>query len=361
MGDNKTNILFLVPYPLGRAPSQRYRVEQFLPLLNKHHLTYRIEPFFTASEGELLYTAGNGLKKMINVLRGFARRFSLLLTGLNSYDFVFIHREAAPVGPPIIEWFLRWILRKKIIYDFDDAIWMPDPSSTGRLIQFIKAQWKVKWICRWSHRVVGGNDYLCEYARAFNLSVICIPTVIDMDLPAEKQKVHGTHRVVVGWTGSHSTLRFLDLLAPVLQRLQQELVFDFLVIADKDPRLPLNYYRFQPWSSETEQSDLRQLDIGVMPLTADLWSEGKCGFKLIQYYALGIPALASPVGVNKTMIQSGATGFLCETASDWEGGLRQLIVSVELRAKMGLEGHARMKARYSLAAQQEPYLNLFCQ
>ena len=86
MGDNKTNILFLVPYPLGRAPSQRYRIEQFLPLLNKHHLTYQIEPFFTASEGELLYTAGNSLKKMINVLRGFARRFSLLLKGLNEYD-----------------------------------------------------------------------------------------------------------------------------------------------------------------------------------------------------------------------------------------------------------------------------------
>ncbi len=127
---------------------------------------------------------------MINVLRGFARRFSLLLKGLNEYDYVFIHREAAPVGPPIIESFLRWILRKKIIYDFDDAIWMPDPSSTGRLIQFIKAQWKVKWICRWSHRVVGGNDYLCEYARSYNQSVICTPTVIDMDLPAEKQKVH---------------------------------------------------------------------------------------------------------------------------------------------------------------------------
>ena len=349
----------MVPYPLGRAPSQRYRVEQFLPLLKKHHLTYRIEPFFTASEGELLYTAGNGLKKMINILRGFARRFSFLLTGLNSYDYVFIHREAAPVGPPIIEWLLRWVLKKKIIYDFDDAIWMPDPSTPSRFIQFFKAQWKVKWICRWSHRVVAGNDYLCEYARYYNHSVTCIPTVIDMELPEHQLKVHQSDRVVVGWTGSHSTLRFLDPLVPVLKRLQEALPFEFLVIADKDPNLPIKYYRFQAWSLETERSDLRQLDIGVMPLNADLWSEGKCGFKLIQYYALGIPALASPVGVNKAMIQSGEMGFLCETAADWERGLRQLIGSVELREKMGREGHSRMKRRYSLGAQKESFLNLF--
>ena len=361
MTNGRLSVLFLVPYPLQRAPSQRYRVEQFLPVLDRQGIVYKVEPFFTETEGEQLYSAGNGGKKIINVLRGFGRRIRLLLNGLNEYDYVFVHREAAPVGPPIIEWLLRWVLKKKIIYDFDDAIWMPDPSFTSRLFQFIKAQWKVKWICRWSHRVVGGNDYLCEYARAFNESITCIPTVIDMDLPTERLKVHETRRVVVGWTGSHSTLRFLDPLVPVLQRLEQELDFDFLVIADKDPKLPLKHYRFKAWASETERIDLLQLDIGVMPLTADVWSEGKCGFKLIQYYSLGIPALASPVGVNRFMIRSGETGFLCESESDWEDGLRQLIGSVELRAKMGQDGHARMKGRYSLAAQQEPFLNLFSQ
>jgi glycosyltransferase involved in cell wall biosynthesis len=246
-----------------------------------------------------------------------------------------------------------------LIYDFDDAIWMPDPSATNRFFKFIKAQWKVKWICRWSHRVVGGNDYLCEYARAFNESITCIPTVIDMEIREERLKVHGSHRVVVGWTGSHSTLRFLDPLVPLLQRLQEELVFDFLVIADKDPQLPLKFYRFMPWSPKTERQDLLQLDIGVMPLTSDVWSEGKCGFKLIQYYSLGIPALASPVGVNSQIIQSGENGFLCATDKEWKRGLRELIESVELRSNMGRVGYERMISHYSLAAQEIPFLKLF--
>lgn len=361
MNANPIRVLFLVPYPTGRAPSQRFRVELFMPLLDQAGIEYRVQPFLDQRSWRSFYSSEGILYKFLGIVKGFSARFWVLLGGVRSYNYVFIHRESSPLGPPWIEWLLAKLWRKKIIYDFDDAIWIPNTSPANRWFGWAKANWKVKWICRWAHIVVGGNEYLCQYARQFNRSVRCIPTVVDTQDGHGSVKRHHDRKPVVGWTGSHSTLKYLDIILPVLQKLQQELEFEFCVIADRDPELPLLDYRFIPWQASSENQDLLELDIGVMPLIPDSWSEGKCGFKLIQYYALGIPALASPVGVNKTMIQSGETGFLCETASDWECGLRQLIVSVDLRAKMGLEGHARMKARYSLAAQQEPYLNLFCQ
>ena len=174
MKTDQVKVVFLVPYPIRLAPSQRFRVELFLPELEKANIDYQLQSFIDEKTWQHLYNGGGFFQKSWGVVKGFARRWKLVLFDLGKFDFVFIHREAAPVGPPVYEWIISKVFRKKIIYDFDDAIWIPNTSNVNRIASWFKAFWKVKYICKWSYKVVGGNDYLCAYARLFNKQVIKI-------------------------------------------------------------------------------------------------------------------------------------------------------------------------------------------
>lgn len=354
-------VLFLLPYPLGKAPSQRFRVEALLPLLDEAGIAYTLRPFMSAATWQVLYKGGSLLQKAAGIFKGFAGRLKTVLFEARSYGHVFIHREAAPLGPPVFEWYLKKVLRKKIIYDFDDAIWIPNTSAQNRLAAGLKAFWKVGRICRWSAAVSGGNDYLCEYARRQGaVRAVRVPTVVDTEHRYNRLKEHRDDRpLVVGWTGSHSTLKYLDAIVPVLAALQEELDFTFLVIADKEPELPLKAWRFQPWNAATEIEDLLKMDVGIMPLTPDPWSEGKCGFKLIQYMSLGIPALASPVGVNTVIIEEGVNGFLYDSPEAFAAKLRGLLASAARRRDLGAAARAKIIAQYSIAAIQAAFVGLF--
>lgn len=359
MNTNPTRVLFLVPYPIGRAPSQRFRVELFLPVLDQAGIEYRVHPFLDERSWMYFYSTGRIINKFLGIVKGFSARLGVLLGEVRSYEYVFIHREASPLGPPWIEWFLAKLWRRKIIYDFDDAIWIPNTSSANRWFGWAKANWKVKWICRWAHIVVGGNEYLCQFARQYAKSVVCIPTVVDTQAGHKSVKQHHGGKPVVGWTGSHSTLKYLDIIVPVLQKLQQELEFEFCVIADRDPELPLRDYRFIPWQAASENQDLLNLDIGLMPLISEPWSEGKCGFKLIQYFAAGLPVVASPVGVNTSLIEQGQNGYLCSTPQEWQLGLLKLITDPNLRSVMGNNGRKKVETSFSLNSQRLSFLKLF--
>src|SRR5690606_19406813 len=171
-------VLFLVPYPPGEAPSQRFRFEQYLELLEGNDMTYALQPFLSRSNWRVFYREGNYLKKALILLCGFFRRIKAIAIS-SQFDFIFIHREAAPLGPPLVEWFLAVVLRKKIIYDFDDAIWMTDVTDESFLNRMVKWRSKVANICRWSYKVSCGNEFLCSYAARFNRSVIFVPTTLD--------------------------------------------------------------------------------------------------------------------------------------------------------------------------------------
>lgn len=354
-------ILFLVPYPLKVSPSQRFRFEQYFKTLNQKGHTYHIQSFLNIEGWSILYQPGKGVKKLGVLVMGFLKRL-IVPFHLQSYDFVFIHREAAPLGPPVLEWLIAKIFRKKIIYDFDDAIWLPNTSSVNKIAAFLKWHRKVKHICRWSYKVSAGNQYLCEYAASWCKQVVHNPTTIDTDSlhnPAH-YPLKNKSFVCLGWTGSHSTLKYLDMLTPVFKQLHLEFPDLVLrVIANKPPQVNLELIEFIPWKKETEIEDLIQIDIGLMPLTDDAWARGKCGFKALQYLALGIPAVVSPVGVNTSIVTSGVNGFVCDGHEEWLTRLRTLILDAELRKQMGLEGRKTVEQFYSVRSNTSTFVGLF--
>ncbi len=279
---------------------------------------------------------------------------------LAGYDFVFIHREACPVGPPLFEWIITKVLKKKTIYDFDDAIWLTDRKRESRWLQRVKWRSKIASICKWSYKVSCGNEYLCAYARQFNTNVFHNPTTIDTQLlhnPQQYTKIK-RNKIIVGWTGSHSTLKYIMELEPVLQGIETKYpLVEFWVIADQPPELKLMNLHFKPWSLETEISDLVQFDIGLMPLPDDEWTKGKCGFKALQYMALQIPAIAAPVGVNKEIIQNGMNGLLCETPAEWKHQIIQLIENEALRNSIGLAARKTVIDRYSVSSNESNFID----
>ena len=290
-------------------------------------------------------------------MAGFARRIYILPISL-SYDFILIHREASPIGPPIFEWLLAKIFQKKIIFDFDDAIWFENTSQSNKLATLIKFPQKVRMICSWSYKVSAGNTYLGQFASQYCNQVVVNPTTIDTE-QLHKPQPYKNDKVVVGWTGTHSTLKYLNEIANVLNSLLAELDFEILIIADKKPEDLGFEHKFLPWNKLTEIEDLNQIDIGIMPLSNDKWSKGKCGFKALQYMALEKPVVASPVGVNTEIIENEITGFLCTNRNEWISALKALIANEALRKEIGKKGRKTVIERYSVLSNRQNFLSLF--
>ncbi|GAB3722856.1 glycosyltransferase family 4 protein [Hymenobacter agri] len=353
-------ILFLIPYPAGRAPSQRFRFEQYLDALTAHGHHYRLAPFLSVATWNILYKPGQMLAKATGILAGFGRRAAQLFS-VPSYDFVFIHREAAPIGPPVFEWLIAKVLGKKIIYDFDDAIWLANTSEANKIAAGLKWHQKVAAICKWAYKNSCGNAYLANYARQFNPAAVVNPTTIDtVNMHNQVRDQAAPGRLVIGWTGTHSTMKYLDQLVPVLARLEAEgLDFEFRVISNQPPTLPLRSLVYLPWRKDTEIADLLGFHVGLMPLEDDLWAKGKCAFKALQYMALGVPPLVSPVGMNTEVVQHGQNGFVCATPAEWEASLRQLLADAGLRQRLGAAARATIEQRYSVRANTPNFLALF--
>jgi glycosyltransferase involved in cell wall biosynthesis len=354
------NILFLVPYPINEAPSQRFRFEQYLDILQEEGHSYRVQSFLDLHNWRHFAESGKMFLKIIMLLKGLIRRL-LILTRLSDFDIVFIHREAAPVGPPVFEWLIAKLFRKKIIYDFDDALWLTDRKQESFFFKTIKWRSKIKAICRWSYKVSGGNDFLCNYARQFNQRVIYNPTTIDTESlhrPDHFSALPGKE-VIIGWTGSHSTVKYLKQIEPALRDIENLFPsVKFIAIADQKPELNLHSLTYKPWRIDTEIKDLNEFDIGIMPLPDEEWSKGKCGFKALQYMALEIPTVASPVGVNTAVIDQGINGFLALSREDWKKYLSLLITDKELRRDVGKRGRQKVTDHYSVCSNAATFLSL---
>jgi len=354
----KQRILFLVPYPVGAAPSQRFRFEQYFDLLKQQGFEIEVQSFLDDATWQILYKPGNALGKVMGIVKGFLRR-CIVLFRLGGFHKVFIHREVAPVGPPVFEWLIAKVWGKKYIYDFDDAVWLPNTSTENAMAAKLKWHSKTAFICRWAFRCSCGNDFLAAYARQFNSNVVVNPTTIDLEHYHNQLKNQSDSPLAIGWTGTHSTMKYLDAMVSVLQELEREIDFSFVVISNKPPEFELKNLQFVQWSKETEVEDLLRFHVGIMPLTDDDWSRGKCGFKALQYMSLGIPAIVSPVGVNVKIVDDGVNGFICTHQAEWKKAIFDLLANAELRQAFSKEAVAKIKRSFSVASNTANFVALF--
>lgn len=339
-------ILFISPYPI-HGGSSRFRIYQYLPFLEAGGHDAAVSPFLDEKSYQLLYQPGKFLRKATAILAGLWRRLALL-PKLRRYDLCVIHREAALLGAGIIEWLVATFSRR-LVYDFDDAVFEPNVSLANRRFAFLKSTRKIPRLLSRCDAAIAGNDYLETYAKRFCPTTFQLPTPVDTRCftprPHEPQQ-----QMVIGWIGSHTTAAYLTLVADTLKRLKAEFDQRLLIeiVGAGDFRLDSVAALYKPWLMEREVEDVQHFDIGIMPMPDNRWTRGKCGFKALQYMSVGIPVVCSPVGVNREIVIHGGNGFWAETPSQWYTALRHLVEDPALRHNMGERGRQIVEEKFSL-------------
>jgi glycosyltransferase involved in cell wall biosynthesis len=342
-------ILALVPYPYDTAPGQRYRIEQWAPLLKPFGVEVTFEPFRGDELHQLLSREGNTLRKVWLTARESVRRLKVIKL-IRDYDLVYIYKEVALLGPALIE---NYISMKgvPIVFDLDDAIFMHSnySSPVNRYFRLLKFPGKTGTICRLAAHVIAGNSYLADYSSRFNRNVTVVPTTIDTNKYTVDETKVTSDPPVIGWSGSYSTVQHLNTIRHALIRLAEKERFRLRVIGTSSYPIEGIAVEAMPWRPDTEVSDLNAIDIGIMPLPDNDWTRGKCGLKALQYMALGIPTVCSPVGVNTRMIRDNENGLLAHTEDEWIAKLTSLLHSASLRERLGKAGRATVEAEYAMA------------
>jgi glycosyltransferase involved in cell wall biosynthesis len=345
----RVRVLALVPYPLGTAPGQRYRIEQWDPYLRESGVDVHFEPFAGSELGSALYQPGRYLTKarlMASACMAAIER----AWRASEFDVVFLYREAALIGPALLERLVHW-RNPRVVYDFDDAIWLSYVSPRNRYLSYLKAPGKTRTLCRIAAAVTVGSEHLAQYARRYNRRVTIVPSTVSLREYRKAPSRRKADLPVIGWTGSHSSIQYLALVEGALQTLARRRRFRLRVIGVDDFAIPGVEVECRPWRAETEVEDLWPLDVGIMPLTDDPWTAGKCAMKAIQYLGVGIPAVVSPVGSNREVIEDGVTGLHARSQDEWVQALERCLDDKGLRERLGEAGRTAVVARYSAEAQ----------
>lgn len=354
-------ILIITNNRKNRSPGQRFRFEQYLDHLEQNGYSIDFSFFISEEDDKYIYSYGNYLRKSLIILKNIFARFKNIINK-NQYDIIFIFREATMLGTSLIE---KWLSngKAKLIFDFDDAIWLPNISDANKKLAWLKRPSKTSEIIAISDLVFAGNAYLAEYAKQFNPNVVIVPTTIDTEEYVPMNLPKPADVVTIGWSGSITTIQHFNYAINVLKTLKQKYQdkIAIKVIGDGNYRNQEINIKGQPWRIETELQDLCSFDIGIMPLPNDEWTKGKCGLKGLQYMSLEIPTIMSPVGVNSEIIQDGQNGFLADSDDEWVHKLSLLIENPELRKQLGQNARQTVEKYYSVNAWKDKYLQFFNQ
>lgn len=350
-------ILFVAAHRPNRSPSQRFRFEQYLDFLRSNGFECHVACLISKRTDKIFYLHKSVFRKALIFLNCIIRRLHHVLQS-SAYDIIFIQREAWMTGSIFFE---KQFKRSgaRLVFDFDDAIWKHDVSDANKHLAFLKKPDKTEKIIAMSHLVIAGNNYLADYALKFNPNVIVIPTTIDTEHYSKTKSNHGIEKICIGWSGSVTTIKHFDFIVPVLKQLKERFADKvyFKVIGDK------NYINHElnikgiGWNYENEIEELCEIDIGVMPLPDDEWTRGKCGLKGLQFMALEIATIMSPVGVNNEIITDGENGFLAGEPDEWLKKISLLIEDISLRKNMGIAGRKTVQEKYSVNSQRGNYLH----
>ena len=317
------DLLALVPYPLGTTPSQRFRLEQWAPLLARDHdIRVHFAPFADALSARCWPGRGTSRARP-PTWRGRPRRACPRSCARAASTPCSSTAPCVSPGPPC--WSGCWRrARPPLLFDFDDAIWLRHTSGANALFDRLKFPGKTATLCRLADRVVVGSDYLAGWARQHSARVDVVPTSIDTAAYEVRDRPPG-ERVVVGWTGSATSMTHLEAAAPLLRRLAAARPVEIRVLSTRPPVLPDVPVVFRHWTPANEVEEIRAFDIGIKPMPDDEWARGKCPMKELQYLALRIPAVCSAVGGSREAVRHGDNGFLVSSEDEWMEALLRLV------------------------------------
>ncbi len=357
------NVLELTKYSY-EGPSSRYRFYNYQNCFKENDIEMTIKPLF----GRSYFIKSNKIKKTSVVIFSYVARFILLLDLLifkKRYDLVLIEYELFPYFPAIFEYLLhkRGI---KYIVDYDDAIFHKYDMNENKIIHTLLKDKIAKVITHATHVIVC-NEYLESYAKKHNENIMRLPTVVLLDnykkkMQTFKKKENATF--VIGWIGSRTTsIYILDILPTIkkfsetYQNVQFSLVgFDKNLLSNND--IEKYHLNIIPWSEEEEIENILNFDVGIMPLHNNPWSKGKCGFKLVQYMSCKKPVIASPVGINCTLVQNNKNGFLVETVDEWFDAFEKLYLNEKLIKKMSQNNFKKIEDEFNYDKNCELYSKL---
>jgi glycosyltransferase involved in cell wall biosynthesis len=327
------------------AASTRQRFDQYDEYLQSKDLETESWPLLDDEYLDNLYNSQR--RSTLHVAKRYLKRFARLMRP-GDVDLIWVHCEVFPYLPNPFEQLVK-APRKPIVFDFDDAIFHQYDQHPRVLVRTLLGK-KLAPVIEAADTVFCGNAYLQDYAAKYNHNTQIVPTVLDTTvyLPAECPKTN--EQPSIGWIGTPATWEsYMEPMMPLLSDVAAHHNARVTSVgagraATAHPSLDL-----LPWSEAAEVSQLQNMDIGVMPLDDTPWSHGKCGYKLIQFMACGLPVIASPVGVNASIVEHGVNGFLAESPNEWREALNTLLGDADLRRRMGGAGRKRVEEQYSLS------------
>lgn len=350
-------VLALASYPV-EAAATRYRLHQYVEALAERGIELTIRPFFDSTLFANLYRRNALPRTVVGLIKAGVLRFGDVFAARHA-DVILVQREAMIFGPAVIEWLSSRVSRRPLVLDLDDATYVPYTSPTyGRLGKTLKWFSKTDDLIRWASIVTCGNRAIADYVTSRGKQARIIPTVVDTNVFRPKESPRQS-RPVIGWIGTHSTFPYLQSLFPVLQRLAIEYVFGLKIVGAGSSEIQLPGVEIEnlDWRLDREVEDFQSCDIGLYPIVssmyADEWAAGKSGFKAIQYMAVGVPYVATPVGAIKEIGEVDVTHFCASTDEEWHASLAKLLSSSELRRRMGAAGRQHAVDYFGLPAQAD--------
>jgi glycosyltransferase involved in cell wall biosynthesis len=355
-------MLVLCPYPLGVAAGQRLKFEQYFDDWRANGWEVVASPFMDDGLWSSAFVRGKLAAKAIGVFKGYLRRLRDLAR-IRQFDLVYVFMYVTPIGTSLTERLTR-ALARKLVYDIEDNVMAlfqgVGENHPNPLLHFFRGSEKYHYLIREADHVVTSSPTANEHCEAINRRGGCtyISSSLDADRFVPAYRYGNDDVVTIGWTGTFSTRRYLDLLSGVLQKLARERRFRLRVIGNFDYELPGVDLEVVRWSEEREVADLQAIDIGLYPLSLDNWVSGKSGLKAIQYMMMGIPCVATDVGTTPLIIRDDENGLLARSEDDWLNALTRLLDNWELRRRLGEAARQDAVEKYSTKAIATQYRNV---
>lgn len=363
-----SKVLYFTKYSRN-AGSSRLRSFQYFPFLETAGIKVEVSPLFSEQYLEQLYAKKSTKQE---AFRGYFKRF-LKIFSVGNYNAVVIEKELFPFLPAFFEQLFN-LFGIKYIVDYDDAVFHNYDLSSNAVVKSILGK-KIDTVMKNAEVVVAGNSYLADRAKKSGTKNIeIIPTVIDLERYPLIKKTETFHpprrngerkvsspneKFVIGWIGTKST--FEKHLLPKkswILKAQELGGVEFHIVGITTPQGLGDQVKYIPWAEDSEVSEIQKFDVGIMPLEDSPWEKGKCSYKIIQYFACGIPAIVSPIGMNKEVVTPSENGFWASTEEEWLTAIKTLRQEKELRNYMGLQGRKAVENKFAIQVTAKKWIGI---